>query len=147
LGLRVAGAYLANPASRHRNAASYLRDLPSDPAQALSRACDITLEAIAESGYPQARQVLWLLAILHTQPIPLAFVRMVAESGRLTEIRRSADVLDSVISKLHEFCLVSVVPADRQLIELHSLLAEVYRAEGLRSRQSAQLLETAGLRT
>ena len=144
LALKIAGAYMARPVTRHRDAASYLTTMPDDPTKTLQHACQVTLRTLVRSGYPEAERVLWLLSILYHRPIPLDFVRLLASSPvRFAGIGRSADIFDSVLEQLHSFNLITVIStADRIVIELHPLIAETYRAEATRSLRCDRILRT-----
>lgn len=136
LALHLAGTYLSSPWARWHSFGDYRLALDSgqaaqavaeldaartDPRAAVSLTWELSLEALAEQGVHEAREVLYLLACFApTTPIPAALIGM-SEESRVAALRGLA-----------ELALIDTLPSPAaggypDLI-LHPVLADTCRA-------------------
>jgi hypothetical protein len=131
LALRLAGAYLSSPFARSRSFADYRRALDTgeaavteldaadaDPRVMVSRTWELSLDALADQGMGQARELLYVLACFASStPIPASLVP-------------ERDGVEHALRGLAALALVEVasVPDGRPDVTLHPVLADTCRA-------------------
>jgi tetratricopeptide (TPR) repeat protein len=171
LALHLAGSYLASPFARWHTFADYHRALDSvelpaalgdldepgaDDRSTIQRTWDLSLDALADSGNPQARQLLFLLScyapaipippdLLHPHPLAgvLAAASPPVDDGGDSETERERR-LRSALRSLAWVGLINITDTDdqggAQAITVHPVVADVNRAR-LRTATSAALPE------
>jgi tetratricopeptide (TPR) repeat protein len=159
LALHLAGSYLASPFARWHTFADYHRALDSvelpaaladldepgaDDRATIQRTWDLSLDALADSGIPQARQLLFLLScyapatpippdLLQPQPLTdlLAAAGPLAGDGGDGQTERERQ-LRSTLRSLARVGLLNIADADArggaQAITVHPVVADVNRA-------------------
>ena len=162
LALHLAGSYLASPFARWHTFAEYRHALDSvelpaaladldeqaaDPRATIQRTWDLSLDALAAIGRPQAQSLLFLLSCYAPAiPIPVALIQPQPLSGLLTPDRLHAPTVrpQDGLERLLRSCLRDLATAGlldisgshgQPVVTIHPVVADANRA---RLRTTAQ---------
>ncbi|MET0133580.1 MAG: tetratricopeptide repeat protein [Kibdelosporangium sp.] len=137
LALRVTGRMLAQPTARYRTFETYRKALDSELGDILATphpgaltidqkrtllryTWDLSLDQLADTGFPAARPLLRVLSLAADAPLPRDLITPDLLKGKATPA-----AVDGALAGLNRYGLVSMHSATLDCVTLHSLIREI----------------------